>query len=121
MSQSGKKESLAFDAKSNGRELPEANPDDFFGKPQERGSHGVDIGLSESDSGNRHLHGQEFGKGEAKVEDKKVNWHNVQKFDTPNVKGDYNLVAFQTFKEVGGEKEAIGTYCSKFQVANKQQ
>ena len=67
------------------------------------------------------LNGQEFGKGEAKVEDKKVNWHNVQKFDTPNVKGDYNLVAFQTFKEVGGEKEAIGTYCSKFQVANKQQ
>ena len=40
----------------------EANPDDFFGKPQERGSHGVDIGLFESDSGNRHLHGQEFGK-----------------------------------------------------------
>ena len=67
------------------------------------------------------MNGQEFGKGAAKVTDGKVDWHSIQKFDTPNVKGDYNLIAFQAFKEVGGEKEKIGTYCSKFQVANKQQ
>jgi hypothetical protein len=70
------------------------------------------------------LNGQEIEEEKSiqvsEADKNKIDWHHVTKFDTPNNKGDYNLISFQIFKKPeSGDKETVGIYCSKFQVANK--
>ena len=69
------------------------------------------------------LNGQETApEATVDVSDKdKVEWHHTMSFENPNVTGDYNLITFQLFKTPSsGEKESLGLFCSKFQVANKK-